>query len=83
MCNLLSHIITTFHNISTYFTSAGGMWWADTPEELWPQDEESQLQIRSDWLGDYGDRRFSFHFDFIQTEYMYNIDRRSCLLEQK
>ncbi|WP_047396914.1 zinc metallochaperone GTPase ZigA [Chitinibacter sp. ZOR0017] len=36
---------------------AGGYWWAATPEEYWPSDEESQAEIRANWDPLYGDRR--------------------------
>jgi G3E family GTPase len=37
--------------------SPGGGWWADTPREFWPEDEESVAQIKADWVEPDGDRR--------------------------
>jgi G3E family GTPase len=34
--------------------SPGGAWWADTPRDMWPEDEES---VKSDWMETVGDRR--------------------------
>lgn len=34
-----------------------GLWWAATPEEAWPEDEESQAEIRSHFTAEFGDRR--------------------------
>lgn len=34
-----------------------GFWWAATPHEEWPDDEESILDIRTRFVGEYGDRR--------------------------
>jgi G3E family GTPase len=36
--------------------SPKGFWWANVPEEQWPQDAESQKEIRSNWDDQYGDR---------------------------
>lgn len=33
-----------------------GFWWAAAPDEEWPEDEESRQEIRSKFVGDYGDR---------------------------
>ncbi|QDU00005.1 zinc metallochaperone GTPase ZigA [Gimesia aquarii] len=33
-----------------------GFWWASAPEEEWPSDEEEIAEIRSRFLGEYGDR---------------------------
>ena len=33
-----------------------GYWWAAAPMEEWPEDEESCEEIRSKFVGDYGDR---------------------------
>ena len=33
-----------------------GYWWAAAPMEEWPEDEESREEIRSKFVGDYGDR---------------------------
>ncbi len=34
-----------------------GKWWADTPKELWPDDEELRSQIKSEWDENSGDRK--------------------------
>lgn len=34
-----------------------GQWWATTPREHWPQDEDSLRQIESHWLDGIGDAR--------------------------
>lgn len=36
--------------------SPKGFWWANVPEEQWPEDEESQAEIRGNWEAHYGDR---------------------------
>ena len=33
-----------------------GFWWAAAPMEEWPEDEESREEIRSKFVGEYGDR---------------------------
>ncbi len=33
-----------------------GFWWAAAPDEEWPEDEESRDEIRSKFVGEYGDR---------------------------
>ncbi|MAI74051.1 MAG: hypothetical protein CMM01_24570 [Rhodopirellula sp.] len=33
-----------------------GYWWAAAPDEEWPEDEESCREIRSNFVGEYGDR---------------------------
>ena len=40
--------------VREYYPS--GLWWASTPEEEWPQDEESQVYIRKSWHPRFGDR---------------------------
>lgn len=48
------------------WSQAGGLfeftpsneWWADTPADLWPEDEESIQNIKEDFEGDVGDRRY-------------------------
>lgn len=34
-----------------------GFWWASTPDEEWPDDQASVDEIRSTFVGEYGDRR--------------------------
>ena len=34
-----------------------GFWWAAVAEEEWPEDQELITEIRSNFFGDYGDRR--------------------------
>jgi G3E family GTPase len=34
-----------------------GMWWAATPSDYWPQDEESLAMIKQRWLEPWGDRQ--------------------------
>jgi G3E family GTPase len=38
-------------------TELAGMWWVATPNEYWPEDEESFQQIKSRWQEPYGDRQ--------------------------
>ncbi|MDO9233733.1 MAG: zinc metallochaperone GTPase ZigA [Methylotenera sp.] len=38
-------------------TELAGMWWATTPHELWPEDDESFQHIKSRWQEPYGDRQ--------------------------
>ncbi len=38
-------------------TELAGMWWVETPNEDWPDDEESFNHIRSRWQEPYGDRQ--------------------------
>ena len=40
--------------VREYYPS--GLWWASTPEDEWPQDEESQEYIRKSWHPRFGDR---------------------------
>jgi len=34
-----------------------GLWWASAPQEHWPEDPETQLALRRDWVEPFGDRR--------------------------
>lgn len=38
-------------------TELAGMWWVVTPNEHWPEDEESFKHIKSRWEEPYGDRQ--------------------------
>lgn len=38
-------------------TELAGMWWVETPNEYWPEDEESFKHIKSRWQEPYGDRQ--------------------------
>lgn len=38
-------------------TELAGMWWVITPDEHWPEDEESRAIIKSRWQEPYGDRQ--------------------------
>lgn len=38
-------------------TELAGMWWVATPNEYWPEDEESFTHIKSRWAEPYGDRQ--------------------------
>lgn len=38
-------------------TELAGMWWVATPNEYWPEDEESFNHIKSRWEEPYGDRQ--------------------------
>ena len=38
-------------------TELAGMWWIATPNEHWPEDEESFAHIKSRWEEPYGDRQ--------------------------
>lgn len=38
-------------------TELAGMWWVVTPNEYWPEDEESFVHIKSRWQEPYGDRQ--------------------------
>lgn len=38
-------------------TELAGMWWVATPNEYWPEDEESFQHIKSRWQEPYGDRQ--------------------------
>lgn len=39
-----------------------GFWWAAAPDDMWPDDQESQEEIRSNFNGQYGDRHQQFVF---------------------
>lgn len=49
-------VIWSQAGISLQF-SAGGYWWAATPAEHWPDDEQDLATIRSTMEGEFGDRR--------------------------
>jgi G3E family GTPase len=53
-----------------------GMWYAALPEDEWPEDAETQSQIRADWQEPWGDRRQELVF--IGTE-MNGVDIRTRL----
>ncbi len=38
-------------------TELAGMWWVATPNQYWPEDEESFQHIKSRWQEPYGDRQ--------------------------
>jgi G3E family GTPase len=38
-------------------TEVAGMWWVASPNEYWPEDEESFKHIKSRWEEPYGDRQ--------------------------
>jgi len=38
-------------------TELAGMWWVETPNEFWPEDDESFSHIKSRWQEPYGDRQ--------------------------
>jgi G3E family GTPase len=38
-------------------TELAGMWWVATPDEHWPEDEETREYIKSRWEDPYGDRQ--------------------------
>lgn len=38
-------------------TELAGMWWAATPSQYWPQDQESLQHIRDRWQAPFGDRQ--------------------------
>jgi G3E family GTPase len=38
-------------------TEVAGMWWIASPNEYWPDDEESFMHIKSRWEEPYGDRQ--------------------------
>ncbi len=38
-------------------TELAGMWWVETPNEHWPEDEESLQHIKARWQDPYGDRQ--------------------------
>lgn len=38
-------------------TELAGMWWVATPNEYWPEDQESFQHIKSRWQEPYGDRQ--------------------------
>ena len=38
-------------------TELAGMWWVETPNEHWPEDEDSLQHIKSRWQEPYGDRQ--------------------------
>lgn len=38
-------------------TELAGMWWVATPNEYWPEDEESFQHIKSRWQEPFGDRQ--------------------------
>jgi G3E family GTPase len=38
-------------------TELAGMWWVATPNEYWPEDEESFAHIKERWQEPYGDRQ--------------------------
>ncbi|MEO9592184.1 GTP-binding protein, partial [Rhodopirellula bahusiensis] len=40
-----------------------GFWWAATPEDEWPDDEDSIAEIRSMFVGEHGDRHQELVFN--------------------
>ena len=58
-----------------------GSWWASTPDEEWPADEQELAEIRSRFCGDYGDRHQERVFigqELDQDNIEQTLDR--CLL---
>lgn len=58
-----------------------GSWWASTPGEEWPADEQELAEIRSRFCGDYGDRHQELVFigqELDQDSIEQTLDR--CLL---
>lgn len=58
-----------------------GSWWASTPDEEWPADEQELAEIRSRFCGDYGDRHQELVFigqELDQDSIEQTLDR--CLL---
>ncbi len=58
-----------------------GSWWASTPDEEWPADEQELAEIRSRFCGDYGDRHQELVFigqELDQDNIEQTLDR--CLL---
>lgn len=59
----------------------GGIWWADTPREEWPEDPELHEEIRQLWDPEVGDRRQELVFigiDLDQSLIEYELN--TCLL---
>jgi G3E family GTPase len=46
----------------------GGKWWAVTPKEEWPEDEEFQTEINANWDERFGDRMQELVFIGMQME---------------
>ncbi|MDB5390259.1 MAG: cobalamin synthesis protein [Planctomycetaceae bacterium] len=40
--------------------TVGGQWWADTPQEEWPEDDTLRAEIDANWQPETGDRRQEF-----------------------
>lgn len=62
-------------------TELAGMWWAATPSEHWPDDEESFHHIKSRWQSPYGDRQqelvmIGMHMDKVALSARFD----ACLL---
>lgn len=62
-------------------TELAGMWWVATPNEYWPEDEDSFAHIKSRWAEPYGDRQqeiviIGMHMDKANIEAEFN----DCLL---
>ena len=55
-----------------------GFWWAAAPMEEWPEDEESREEIRSKFVGEYGDR----HQELVFIGHGMNEARISESLDQ-
>jgi hypothetical protein len=57
------------------------MWWVATPNEYWPEDEESFKQIKSRWEEPYGDRQQELVIIGIKMDQSYLTEKfDSCLM---
>ncbi len=59
----------------------GGIWWADTPREEWPEDPELHEEIRQLWDPEVGDRRQELVFIGIDLDQdLIESELNACLL---
>jgi G3E family GTPase len=60
-----------------------GVWWADTPEEEWPDDAGMRADITRNWEGETGDRRQELVFIGVDLdEAAWTRQLEACLLTE-
>ena len=62
-----------------------GFWWAAAPEDEWPEEEELIAEIRSNYVGEYGDRHQELVFigQALDQQRIENILDRCLLSDQE
>jgi len=65
----------------SFSQSNGGLWWACTPKDEWPEDPADLVYIENEFQGEYGDRRQELVFIGCQMDETYlRSELLKCLL---